>query len=330
MELTVFARPAVLDRFRTSCTDVAEDLLRRASALEAATGAYLRATELAYEARTRGAVPTVGAYAHALHNLGGWVGRVGDAFDDAALIDGRRFTTFERLVDDLPLAFRLAGGPHAAGALVAANAVAEGAHLRDLRAMAGLFGGVSTVAAQVVDVAEGPAGRSISRYLDWGAAMARGATESEARWRSEADRELPSRVGRAVLDGAIATAGAYGGSAAGIAIGGSACASLGPPVQAVCAASGARAGNAVGGALAEIVSDVILGPEPAPPIMPRDGSAIVEARIEATAAQVTESAIARADFVLERPWLWDDEFADAPHVPAPVVPASVVPSDGPR
>jgi hypothetical protein len=272
MELTVFARPEVLARFRGSCADAADDLGLRASALDDAVGSYLRSTERAYEATCRTAPPAVRAYAAAVEGLGSWVGRVGDAFEGATIIQGRRFLSIDRLAAELPVAMRLGAALPAVGALVAAEAIANGAHPRDLRALAQVFGGGSAAGEGVLAATDGPIGRTVGRYLDWGAAVGRGATESEGRWRSEGHLDLPARIGRAALDGLIATGGAYSGSAAGIALGNYACAPLGPPVQAVCAASGARAGTSVGGALAEFVSDAILGPEPAvPPPLPRHG-----------------------------------------------------------
>jgi hypothetical protein len=237
-----------------------------------------------------------------------------------------------RLEAALPLAFRFGGAVPAVGSLVAAEAVAAGAHPRDLRAVAGVFAGSTTVGQQVVDATESSVGRAISRYLDLGAAVTRGASEAEGRWRSEAHLELPTRLGRAAFDGVVAAGGAYSGSAGGIALGNYACAPLGPPVQAVCASAGARAGTSVGGAVAEIVSDAVLGPEPSGPRpLVQDAAGQLEARIDAAAARVAEAADAHADFVLERPWLWDEEFADAPSVAPPPAPtAPEVGAAGPR
>jgi hypothetical protein len=331
MGLTVFARPDRLQHFRLASAEAADDLARRASALDSAVGAYLRATERAYEAPCASAPQAVDAYAGALRGLGAWVGRVGDAFDDVGVFGGRRFISMDRLTARLPIGLRLGTELPVAGTLVAAEAVIDGAHPRDLRAVALVFGTGTAAAATVAAAADGPVGRSLGRYLDFGAAVSRGASESEARWRSEPHLDLPERFGRAALDGVVAAGGTYAGSAGGIALGGWACSPLGPPVQAVCAAAGARAGSAVGGAIAETVSDTVLGPEPAPPPSPRDGIPLVTGQIDAAADAVTAAADAHADFVLERPWLWDDEFADAPSHPHPVVPPQVPPrSAGPR
>ena len=321
MELTVYARPDRLQRFRDASADAADDLDRRASALDLAVGGYLRATERAYEAPCSSAPDAVGAYAGAMRGLGAWVGRVGDAFEGAGMFDGRRFTTMDRLTAWLPSGLHLGRELPAAGTLVAAEAIIEGAHPRDLRAIAQVFGAGTSATATVVAAVESSAGRTVGRYLDWGAAVSRGARESEARWRSESDLDLPERFGRAALDGVIATGGTYAGSAAGIGLGNWACSPLGLPVQAVCAAAGARAGASIGGEVAELVSDAVLGPEPAlPPPPPRDATALVTAEIDAAAHAVAEAAESHADFVLERPWLWDDEFADAPSHPHPVGP----------
>lgn len=316
---TVFAVPDVLERFRVGAGDGAEELARRAVSLDVAVGAYLRATERAYAAPCEAAPAAVRAFADALGGLGGWVGRIGAAFLGAVLFRGRRVATLEGLLAGLPPGLRLDAPLPVAGALVAAEVIASGAHPRDLRAVAELFGTATPTGAALALAADGPAGRSIGRYLDWGAAAARGAAQAEARWRSEPDRPLPSRLARAGVDGALNTAGAYAGSAAVAAAGLAACGPGGPAASAACAAAGARAGGIVGGELAEVVSDLVLGPEPV--VVPRLAEAQASAAlVDATTDRARAEADRRAEFVLERPWLWDDEYADAPQVahPAPV------------
>lgn len=315
---TVHARPERLAAFAGAAADASESVARRAAPLGAAVSDYRRATERTYEVDCDSVAAAVRAWATAVGSLGAWVGQVGEAFARLPALGGRHLGPFEQVDGALPVALRL-GGAASGGALTLAQLALAGAHPRDLRSVGQVIGTGRATGAWLDAAADTQVAGSIGRYLDWGAAVASGAAESEGRWRAEAHLDTPVRAARSAFDGVLATAGTYGGSAAGVAAGSWLCAPLGPPVQAVCASAGARAGSAAGGAAAELVSDAILGDEPeAPPPMPRDGSAVVEARIASAAGRADAAATDHADFVVERPWLWDDEFADAPTHPHPV------------
>jgi hypothetical protein len=347
----VFARPDRLRRFRLTAGALAEGLTTRQVALADAVDHYRSLTERAYEADCEAAVDAIRALGRAVQELGEWVGRVGDAFDELPSVDGVNLGPVPDLLAALPPELRLTdvgnddgntslGDVDLAGTgLTLVRMAALGAHPRDLAAVAAVVGPERATGRALAGAAQSVSGHALGRFLDGAQAVASGAREGWRRWESEPDREAPERVGRAAVDGLLNAAGGFGGSSAGAAAGSSLCAGsvvAGP----LCASVGARAGGALGATVAERISDWALGDEPerwerdpgalAAEVADADPTAEgVAPMLEEAAADAEAAARRHADFVLDHPWLWDDEYADAPEHAAPP-PAADVPVDGPR
>jgi hypothetical protein len=352
-DVTVFARPDRLRRFRVTAGALADGLAVRAAALEGAVDAYRLRTERAFEVDARPLVDAVRALGLTVRELGDWVGQVGDAFASLPALGGVALGSADDLRAALPAGLRFgsgatsgAGGPGGSGwargavGFTVQAVVAGGVDARDLRAVASVIGSGTRVGGALAGAADHPAAMPIGRFLDVGAAAAAGAAETHQRWVGEPDRPAVERGARAALDGALAAAGSYGGAAAGAWAGGTVCAPV-PAVAPACAAVGARAGGWAGSNAAEAVSDLVLGDEAEPwerdPAgLAREVADIDHALVDAVAPFVEEAAgTARAaadrhaDFVVDHPWLWDDGYAGVPAT-APPPAAADVPSSGPR
>ena len=351
----VWARPDRLRRFAVTAGAMADGLAWRRGELDDAIGEYRGATEPAYEADCDGLVGAVEAIGLALRALGEWVGRVGDAFELGFPFGGARLMSVDDLAAALPPELRLDGerdpddrdadGRATEGAdlgalgLTLATLAASTTGRREVGQMATILEG-SRGGRRLDAVARSSAAVGVRRLLEVVGLVQVGLAEGGQRWDSEPHRPTAERAGRAALDGGLAVAGTAAGTRVG---GGLATAACGPalgPAAVACFPVGAGPGAGVGRRAAELLSDRVLGDEPEPwerdpellaeEIGDADPEALddVRAVLDGVAADAAERAERHADFVLDHPWLWDDDHAGAPqHEPPPAGPQQ--PASGP-
>jgi hypothetical protein len=359
MPTLVFARPDHLHRFRATAHGAADGLEVRRRALGDAVDRYRARTEPTFEVDCAGADEAVHAVVLAVRQLGAWVGAVGDAFEAIGVsqgdLDGVFLAAADRLADALPAALRVVDGAgprrpamgededddgfDLADGLTIASAAGAGLRRSEMRALASVVGRDGAAGRALGAASESPRVPGLARFLDLTAALRAGGGEAANRWEAEPDRPPVERAGRAALDGLLAGGGSYGGAAGGAWLGATLCAPslIGIPP---CASAGSYAGGWLGGRAAEWLSDRILGPEPDPPGPDRDEVAaevgdvdgavldVLEPVVADAADDASEAGARHADFVLDHPWLWDDDHADAPHHEPPP-PTPVLPRTGP-
>jgi hypothetical protein len=339
----VWARPERLRQFRRTAQAMADGLAWRRGELADAVGEYRSRTEPAYEADCDGLLAALEAIAGAVRALGEWVGRVGDAFELGIPFGGVRLMTAGELAAALPPELRLprtegAGGGHegrgdpavaVAGAtgmgLTVASAAAAAIRPADLEAVAAVVGRESAADRRVGAAGDAPRPARVTRLLEVLGLLQVGLGEAGHRWEREPDRPTGERVARAGVDGALAAAGTLAGGRAGGMAAAAACAPALGAAALACAPVGAGPGAGLGRRGAEWLSDQLLGPEPeswereperlAAEIGDVDEEVLDEVApaIEEARAGARERARAHADFVLDHPWLWDDDHAGAPH-----------------
>jgi hypothetical protein len=344
----VVARPDRLQRFRVTAAALADGLERRVGATRAALAAYEARTEPAFEVPCRGSVDAVDRLGGALAALGGWVGRVGDAFEHLPTHDGIAFDLDDQLLAAVPATPAVGAGAPGNGATLAdaVEDVALGA-LASLRsgttaaaAGAAAAGGAGGVASRAASRAAGSPITTASQVLAVIAAGRVGMGEIAHRWQTEEGSATWARAGRAGLDGVLNGAGMLAGGAAGAALGEVLCGAA-PPAAAACVTAAGTFGGELGRRGGELLGDVLLGDEPAvwerdPLVLSLEIADVDGAALDAAAADLDAAAAESADlagrhrgFVLEHPWVWADTYHDAPVVPPPP-PAAAIPTDGPR
>jgi hypothetical protein len=354
----VSARPDRLGQLRATGRGIADGLHQRARHLDGSVDHYGVRTERAFEVDCSGAAEAVAAFALAVEALGAWVGEVGDAFAGAGGFAGVRFLPESVFLQALPRHLGGGGGAEIVGAIglgggpagsnppgfTLATAVVTGASPQQVEALAALVGPDRPGGRWLARAASSPTTADAARYLAGVGALTVGVAEARHRWGAEPHRPWLDRAARAGFDGAVAGAASLGGGAGGQAVGTAVCTPVMSPVAAaaVCGPVAAALGSELVRNLGEDLTDAILGDEPAP--WERDpeelAAAIAEPDpdvLEAVQPVLDESAEAggvaadrHADFVMDHPWLWDDEFTDAPSIPNPNPPSAPQPASGPH